>query len=574
MNKKIFGIFVFVATIMACRHHDDFNSVREEGVIPVGNVTSSIAGRVWSNLGGPLGGAMVAIGGTRVWTDKEGYFLFPKGQYDSNGTLLRVEKQGYFNAHRFAYPQVDGVENVEIYMVPASKSGEFMASAGGTIMIYNASVTVPAGAVGKNGVPYDGVVTAYVTWLDPTNKTTFETMPGDLRGIEDGKVKFLRTFGMFGVELRGENGSLLQLLPGKTATISATVPTSLLAYAPQTIPLWHFDEVDGFWKKEGEAVLKNGNYEGTVTHFSFWNYDIAVPLAFLEGKVVGTEARSFLGATVHVKTLDFGDGWAALNDEGGYKGLLPLGVPFTVEVQSWCGKILYLENYPGLKGDTRLPDINVGTNYDVMVSGKLRKCDGTPLPNGLCSILLNDFRSQRVTVQGEQDGTFDIALPDCFFIGQIQLRGFDPISLQGRPVFLATFLDKGQDFEPITICADADEYVKVTVGGKTNNYFTNLHALYDGFFEVYVLDAAKNKTLSIAFDNYEAANQTAKVKEIKFGANHWCGNCVLNGIDTVLVVSAPTQHGMYAQGKVTGRITDFTGSPQTPFVMEFRVKRE
>lgn len=573
MNKKIFGIFIFVATIMACRHHDDFNSVREEGLIPVENVLSNIAGRVLSNLGEPLEGATVEIGGTRVWTDKEGYFLFPKGQYDSNGTLLRVEKQGYFSAHRFAYPQSDGVENVLIYMMSASKSGEFMASKGGTIMIYNASVTVPAGAVGKNGVPYDGAVTAYVTWLDPTKETTFETMPGDLRGIEDGKVKFLRTFGMLGVELREENGGLLQLLPGRSATISATVPNPLLSDAPPTIPLWHFDDGDGCWKKEGEAVLKNGNYEGTVGHFSFWNYDISVPLAFLEGKVVGTGARSLLGTTIHVKTLDFGTSWTAPNDEGGYKGLVPVGVPFTVEVQSWCGKILYSENYPALKGDTQLLDINVGTNNDVMVSGTLRRCDGTPLENGLCAIVLNNI-SDRITVKGEQDGAFVVTLPDCFFGGHIQLRGFDPVSLEESRVFFVPFLDAGQNVGGVALCADADAYVNLTVGEKTDNYFTDLHVFYDGFFEIYVLDAAKNKVLSIVFDHYEAANQTAKVKAIKFDANHWCNACVLNGIDNVLIVSAPTQQGMYAQGKVTGRITDFAGSPQTPFKMEFKVKRE
>ena len=48
---------------------------------------------------------------------------------------------------------------------------------------------------------------------------------------------------MVGAELRDNSGNILKLAPGKTATVSfSPIPVSLQASAPQSIPLWHFDE--------------------------------------------------------------------------------------------------------------------------------------------------------------------------------------------------------------------------------------------------------------------------------------------------------------------------------------------
>ncbi len=57
---------------------------------------------------------------------------------------------------------------------------------------------------------------------------------------------------MAAVELTGTSGELLQIATGKKATLTLSIPSSLAASAPATIPLWFFDEAKGLWKEEAE----------------------------------------------------------------------------------------------------------------------------------------------------------------------------------------------------------------------------------------------------------------------------------------------------------------------------------
>ncbi len=58
---------------------------------------------------------------------------------------------------------------------------------------------------------------------------------------------------MLVVELEGAGGEKLQIAPGHKVKLNMNIPQSLLASAPQNIPLWYFDETDGKWKEEGSA---------------------------------------------------------------------------------------------------------------------------------------------------------------------------------------------------------------------------------------------------------------------------------------------------------------------------------
>lgn len=577
MRKIILGISIAILALIACRENYDLSTVREEGTIPIVNVESGLAGRVLDTSGEPVGGALVEAGGKRTWTDDQGYFLFPKGLYDGNGTLLRIEKSGYFTAHRFAYPQLGAVDNVVVRLLPASFVSEFEASEIGLVELPNASVVIPPGSIGKNGAPYDDGVEVQAVWLDPTKDETFQTMPGDLRGLEDGEVKILQTFGMLGVELRGRDGSLLQLLPGKTATISMVVPDALLSKAPPTIPLWHFDEADGYWKKEGEATLKNGRYEGTVGHFSFWNCDMTVPLAFLEGKVIGASKNPLLGTVIYATTPNYGYSWGYINDNGGFKGLVPIGEPLTLEVRSWCGDLLSKTTYPALTQDTKIPDIQLGQNGDLTITGTLQTCDGKPLANGLCAITLGDTlpSTYKFALMAGKDGKFEVTFPKCFFGNLFHVQAFDPISLKQSSLVSVPVLSATQDVGILSPCAVADEYMIVTVNGKADQYLTNLNTYYDnGLFGVSTYTLSLDNVY-IYFDKYNAIQQTATVTDIMLGNNYRCNPCALSDLDTVLVSSAPLQVGSYCQGKVTGRILPLSGGSQkVPFKMEFRVRRK
>jgi ABC-type sulfate transport system permease subunit len=107
-------------------------------------------------------------------------------------------------------------------------------------------------------------------------------MPGNLTGITiNNEQKILQTYGMIAVEMEGSSGEALNIAGSKQATISFPIPSAMLANAPATIPLWHFDETIGVWKEEGTATKQGNAYVGVVTHFSFWNCDVPAILSTL-----------------------------------------------------------------------------------------------------------------------------------------------------------------------------------------------------------------------------------------------------------------------------------------------------
>jgi hypothetical protein len=104
-------------------------------------------------------------------------------------------------------------------------------------------------------------VNVYATYLDPTDSTLPLHMPGDLRGINTANLETgLQSFGMMGVELQDDAGNPLQIAAGQTATITMTIPASLLASAPATIPQRYDGKMDrtGYRHQTGEYVCGPG----------------------------------------------------------------------------------------------------------------------------------------------------------------------------------------------------------------------------------------------------------------------------------------------------------------------------
>jgi hypothetical protein len=84
----------------------------------------------------------------------------------------------------------------------------------------------------------------------------------------------LQSFGMIGVTLQDAAGNKLNIMSGKSASITVPIAPAQQSSAPATIALWYFDDADGLWKEQGTAT-KNGNvYIGTVQHFTWWKCDV------------------------------------------------------------------------------------------------------------------------------------------------------------------------------------------------------------------------------------------------------------------------------------------------------------
>ena len=153
-----------------------------------------------------------------------------------------------------------------------------------------------------DGNEYSGEVKVFAKYLDPSKLETLEEMPGDLTGVDsEGNMMGLTSFGMLAVELTSQDNNEVYLPVGEKARITMPVPADLLGHAPETIPLWHFDEEIGTWLEEGSAQLVGDQYVGEVEHFSFWNCDYPYELVNLKGFVV---IDGIGGESLYLKVTD------------------------------------------------------------------------------------------------------------------------------------------------------------------------------------------------------------------------------------------------------------------------------
>src|SRR5690606_555839 len=103
--------------------------------------------------------------------------------------------------------------------------------------------------------------------------------------------------------------------------------------APATIPLWYFDETKGMWIEEGSATLQGNTYTGTVTHFSFWNWDIPFSAIIMELTLVDQNNNPLQNYTIKLTNTANSD-WRSgtTNADGWVGGLTYSNATLTLEV--------------------------------------------------------------------------------------------------------------------------------------------------------------------------------------------------------------------------------------------------
>lgn len=340
---------------------------------------TDIAGIVIDEAGLPVSGAHVKVGSKTYQTNQFGLFMAAGAPVHENIAFVLVEKTGYFHGSRSFIPQASG-NKVTIRMLRQDNSISFNAAEGGTISAGKAEIKLGAGFVDESGAAYTGNVTLTAKYLDPESSVIHEIMPGDLRGMDAEGESALETFGMIAAELTGSSGQKLQPSATNPATISVGLSATLLARAPATIPLWHFNETDGIWVHEGEANLVNGSYVGQVKHFSFWNCDVPFDVAYIKGSVV-TEAGNPISNVNITLIRESGDKRTAyVNAQGKVSGAVQANEVFTAEVTDLSGMVLTRSAVGPFASNAIVEEIVV-SGFETKITGILRNCDGS-VPEG------------------------------------------------------------------------------------------------------------------------------------------------------------------------------------------------
>src|SRR6266540_6291406 len=253
----------------------------------------------------PIFGAEVSVHGASVDTDSSGHFQLRTAEDTSDRYVLNVRKVGYA-----LLSQIYTADNIGgIYELQRAKSKPLDPTLGIDIVdgrddqkrrLYGARVIIP-----PDSMTSSGPLTGYIATLDPSRKP----IPGDYRAVNSlGNETNLASYGTTFAEFRDASGNLVNVAPGKKATVRFAVPPSHAPTAPPTIPIWSYEEEKGIWIEESKAVListpDGPMYEGTTSHFSTLNTDIEKgPNAkCLRVRVDPTQIPAGIKLRVHVPT--------------------------------------------------------------------------------------------------------------------------------------------------------------------------------------------------------------------------------------------------------------------------------
>ncbi len=576
----VFGCILF----LSCQKDIDY--VTTDLVLPdlTTKVTSSVSGFVTDENNVAVLGANVSVGGTTTTTDKYGYFEVKNVQVVKNAAVVTVNQSGYFKGIKTYIATANKAAFFRIKLIPKINVGTIDGGSGGNVILTNGLIiALPANGVvtAGSGAAYTGTVSVAAHWINPVATDLNETMPGDLRGIAtDGSLKTLTTYGMAAVELTGASGELLQIATGKKATLTLNIPSSILATAPATIPLWSFDETNGLWKQEGEATKTGNTYVGEVSHFSFWNCDVPnnyvhfdctivtpsgspVPFAIVKISVAGNPANARYGYT---------------DSSGFVEGAIPDNANLLLEVFSYyaCGTSLYSQNFSTTNANISLGNITVNTAlYAATVSGTVTNCSNAPVTNGYIIMLENNWY-YRYPVSAT--GTFNFTATLCnsssvnvTFIAEDVTGG-----QQSSPVY-HTLVTGPNVLGNLQACGvSTQEYITYSTDGGTTT--TNLTAPADSIYH-----SGNGTALQSSIYGYSPGNSSSTVNFSFSNAGIGVGTIqtllsfyhVTTGQGTTTGTVNITEYGAVGQfisGNITGTVINSTPTTYN-IVCSFRVRR-
>lgn len=456
-NLKFLLPFALLACLLVACNKDIFSPNS-----PTVNV--AFVGQVIDEYEQPVSGAQVRLGGELAITDENGVFRLRSVRTEADNAKLMVTKIGYFEFSRAYFVENNELQNVSIQLLSKTQAGTVNAADGGTIELPGGASLVfpPLAFADRQGNVYNGTVRVFARKLDPDAADFAWNAPGDSRGIDAaGEERFLGTFGAIGVELQGQSGQEIRIREGSQAELHLPIAASQIHTAPSSISLWHYDVQQARWLEEGRAQRIGNEYVGSVKHFTFWSFSTAYNLVTLEGKVFLVDDQHPLsGAVVRLTmTSDSSKGYATTNAKGYYKGGVPLGESFVMDILNECGEVIFTQNIGPFAAPTILADIiapNNGT-HAVSFTGRLLDCNGAPVKNGYAQVLIGNSKWIAFTAT---DGTFALSKTRCdTTVTTGTVVGYDLQSkLQSAPDTISvppTTVAVGD----LAVCDKLDEYI-------------------------------------------------------------------------------------------------------------------
>ena len=432
------------------------------------SVTRDFIGQVVDVNNNPIANAAVKIGNSTTQTDINGVLILNSANVNENFAYITATKSGYVNGSRAVVPTT-GKNNIRIMLLPLQTTETIQSGESSTVTIGATQVVFDGSFMDENGDAYSGSVKVSMFHLMPSNDNLSDIMPGMLYAENaQGQARALETYGMLHVELTGNGGQKLQIASGHTAAISLQIDSAQMASAPATIPLWHFDEVNGYWKEDGYATKQGNKYVGTVSHFSWWNCDAPFATVELSVTVLDANGNPIPGVVVMLRRTaqNIGASSGYTDNLGHVSGLIPANESLVLEVfhYSFCGEqTLFTQNIGPFTSDTTLPDviINSPSVNSVSVEGNLVKCDNSNVTDGY---VIFRSASNYATVSAVSNGSFSFNAIVCAASPtNFVLKGVDFESLQQTDSLYFNYTVPVTNVGNIAACNAITEFISYQV---------------------------------------------------------------------------------------------------------------
>ncbi|WP_055436724.1 hypothetical protein [Lacinutrix algicola] len=430
-------------------------------------------GRIVNASSMPLGNVNISIGNKTTITDDNGVFMIDNASVKQKQAFITAEKSGYLKGMRSVVP-TQGVNNTSIMLIAENLSGTVASGVASEVSLGNGTKVSFDGAFkDESGSAYSGNVDVYMYHLDPANPNVEDVMPGNLQAINTGnEERLLETYGMLNVELKGDSGQKLNIADGHVAEIEMPVDPAQNGVAPSTIPLWHFDEVNGYWVEDGEANLIGGKYIGEVSHFSWWNCDAQFPTVTLCLNIV--DSSNIPLSNVKTELWRSGATYGRVgysNGDGEICGLIPANETLTLKAFDLCGVEVFSTTVGPFSTNTNYGDVVMSTVSAVVVTGNLVNCSNNNVVNGYTALL---YGSQYAAVD-VTNGSFSLSVIQCPSLPSFELEGVDFDTFQTTTVLPFNF--SNINVGNIIACSTVSEFITLQVDNNATEYYlTNLGA--------------------------------------------------------------------------------------------------
>lgn len=580
MKSKLFSASLLVTIGLLSL----LSSCKKDKNNPSGStVTSSVFGRVVDENGFGIYGATAQAGDKTATTDANGIFKINDVGLSKNHAFVKVSKAGYFDGSRTFIATSGKTSTIQIRLLTKSLKATFSASTGATVTVTSdASVEFPANAIkNTDGSVYTGTVKVYAAFLDPTDANLETKMPGDLIGTRtDNSENVLRSFGMMNVELEDASGNKLNIADGKEATLTMTVPASLLSAATATIPLWYFDTNTGVWKEEGVATLTGNKYIGKVKHFSWWNCDTPAAAITLSLRLVDANGNPISNLVTELKNISNNDSRIASTDnDGRISGLVYSNALLRFSFLDVCGNLNLIQNIGPLTSNTDLGNITVNLNsvgiQHGIYTGKITNCSGGGISNGYIkyTVGFNEYFALP-----DASGNFSINIMVCTTSPAITVTTYDFDNLKVGLTQNVTFATGSTNLGNIAACnSTVDEYLQFSIDGGLNNNLLNVGASIDVGLVVSASHSTDNTNLF--FITVNPVNglgsypiESFNVQNNSFGSNYSYTSVSPTGINTI-ITNYPTNIGEYYEGSINGSFIDASTTNTHTINCTYRIKR-